>query len=422
MRKDKYKNVVENNNITSEDFFSIIGGKSVGEVSKNNVLKNSSVIYACINMIASTISTCEINMFEENGTGRKKVINEISYLLNVSPNELITSTQFWHTFITNLLIFGNGYALIDFKKGVPKKITLLDSAKTTIELSNGKYFIRSITYDNKSIYTQYENVLHVADVTSGDGVVGTSRIDSIIEKINLQRDAMGKASKSFKEGSQIKGILNVATDLSAEAKTKLKSAFNNVLNSDSSGVSVLSNGIEYQNVASSVSNLVDNEFINSIKLTTSEIASIFGIPVPLLNDLSSTNYSNMQILWRNFFANMQGLIAKIEEQCQLKLLSREDRQKYFFRLDTTAKLRTDDTERANFYKVMIQNGLMTINECRAMECLEEKEGGDEIRASLNTINIKWMDEYQLRKSGADSTDLTSDTDSNSNIETKTKEE
>lgn len=399
MRKDKYKNVVENNNITSEDFLSIIGGKSVGEVSKNNVLKNSSVIYACINMIASTISTCEINMFEENGTGRKKVINEISYLLNVSPNELITSTQFWHTFITNLLIFGNGYALIDFKKGVPKKITLLDSAKTTVELSNGKYFVRSMTCDNKSIYTQYENILHVADVTSGDMIVGTSRIDSIMEKINLQRDAMGKASKSFKDGSQIKGILNVATDLSPEAKTKLKSAFNNVLNSDASGVAVLSSGVEYQNVTSSVSNLVDNEFINSIKLTTSEIASIFGIPVPLLNDLSSTNYSNMQILWRNFFANMQGLIAKIEEQCQLKLLSREERQKYFFRLDTTSKLRTDDTERANFYKVMLGSGIMSINECRAMECLEEKEGGDALRVTLNNVNLEYADRYQLSKSG-----------------------
>ena len=282
MNYKKYKNKVvapkrEYYNDALDDIF---GASTGANISKNNVLKNSDIIYACVNLISSTIAKMSINLFEEDAEGSKsKVSNDITYLLKIRANENTSAIDFIQGLISSMLVYGNGYALIETRRGVPVALRLLDSSKTSLKKVGKKYYVQT-TIDNEQRTLSYNEVIHIKDLST-DGIEGISRIDTLKNKLNNNTLADEKIGKMYeKEGqSSIKGVLNLATELSNEAKKRLKTGFNNVLNSDESGIAVLDSGMTFTQMNRNTG-IMDTDFINSLKLNKEVIAMTFNVPMP----------------------------------------------------------------------------------------------------------------------------------------------
>ena len=78
----------------------------------------------------------------------------------------------------------------------------------------------------------------------------------------------------------------------------------------------------------------------------------------------------------------------------------ERKQGYFIKFNTNAMLRADSVSRVNYYKEMLNNGVMSINDVRELEDLNRIENGDKYYRSLNYVPIDIADNYQLSKAGA----------------------
>lgn len=402
MNYKKYKNkaVAPKREYYNDALDDIFGASTGANISKNNVLKNSDIIYACVNLISSTIAKMSINLFEEDAEGSKsKVSNDITYLLKIRANENTSAIDFIQGLISSMLVYGNGYALIETRRGVPVALRLLDSSKTSLKKVGKKYYVQT-TIDNEQRTLSYNEVIHIKDLST-DGIEGISRIDTLKNKLNNNTLADEKIGKMYeKEGqSNIKGVLNLATELSNEAKKRLKTGFNNVLNSDESGIAVLDSGMTFTQMNRNTG-IMDTDFINSLKLNKEVIAMTFNVPMPLLGSTDNTSYSNMSEMNRNFIQSLLPLIAKIEQEFNYKLLSKEQSQKMFFKFNFSTALRGSDSERADFYKKMVEIGAYSINDILDKEDMNLIEHGDGHYRSLNYVDISIADDYQLSKAGA----------------------
>lgn len=399
-RKYKNKTPKKKEEFRNETFEEMLGVSNGADISSNNALKNSDIIYSCVNLIASTIAKMSINLFEVDAEGSKsKVSNDITYLLKVRANEKYSAIDFIQTMVSNMLLYGNAYAYIETKRGVPTALKILKNSETDLQKINDKYYVVT-TLDDQRRTLDYKTVIHIKDL-SYDAVKGVSRLDSLKNKLNNNSLADKKMGDMYtKEGqANIKGVLNVPSELSVEAKKRLKQGFMSVLNSDDSNIAVLDGGIAFTQMNRNTS-MIDNDFINSLKLNKETIAMVYNVPLPLLGSTENTSYSNMSEMNRNFIQSLMPIIIKIEQELNYKLLSKEDSQRMFFKFNFTTALRASDQERANYYKTMNELGAYSINDILDLEDRNKIENGDGHYRSLNYVDISIADDYQLSKAGA----------------------
>lgn len=409
-RKYKNKTHKKKEEFRNETFEELLGSTSGGDISSNNALKNSDIIYSCVNLIASTIAKMSINLFEVDAEGSKsKVTNDITYLLKVRANEKYSAIDFVQTMVSNMLLYGNAYAYIETKRGIPTALKILKNSETDLQKINDKYYVVT-NLDDQRRTLDYKTVIHIKDL-SYDAVKGVSRLDSLKNKLNNNSLADKKMGDMYtKEGqANIKGVLNVPSELSVEAKKRLKQGFMSVLNSDDSNIAVLDGGIAFTQMNRNTG-LLDNDFINSLKMSKESIAMIFNVPLPMLGDTSNTSYSNMQELQRFFVQSLLPIVQKIEQEFNYKLLSREDSQRMFFKFNFSSALRASDLDRAEFYKKMLESGIYSINDALDKEDMNRIDGGEEHYRSLNYVPLTIANDYQLSKAGVEDRESTEDTE------------
>lgn len=380
--------------ITLEQFAQELKGNcDIDEITKNNVLKNSSIVYSCINLIASTISKMGIDLFEYKENGINKVHNSLSIMVSNRPYKYYSSSEFIQAMVALMLIEGQAFALIETKKGIPSELIILPQS-TSLQKIGNKYVVLT-TVDDKPMTLDYNRVLHFRDLNL-DGVNGISRIHAIRNKLNSQLQGEKMVKDFYKNGGGIKGFLETPTKLSKEAKLILKENVMSILSNGQSGVGILDNELTYKPV--STQSIADTQFIDNMKLTKEEICSIFGVNPALVGASQQATNSNMQQMNNSFIQSLMPFLKKMEQEMNYKLLTSTQRETMYWKFNQSSALRADDKARADYYQVMLQNGIMTVNECRALENLNPIKGGDVSRVDLNHVNIEKIDEYQLNKS------------------------
>ena len=393
------KSNIKNEALSLKDVFGtdFVGVNADGRISitKDNALKNSDIVYACINYIASTICKMPIGLYRETDVGKVKVNNELSYLLKTRPNPYSSSIDFIQTMISNMLLYGNGFAKIITRKGKISELIILEPSNTRLEMISNKWVVIT-SIDNKPETLNYNQVIHLKDL-SMNGVVGISRLEAIKSKLDNKANSDKMLSDYMCEGGGVKGVLTVPNK-DEDSKQNIKDNFNRILRSKKDGVAVLNDEFKYTNI--DTMSMADIEFVNNIKLTKEDIMSIFNINPALLGMSEKATNSNMQEMVHQFIQSLIPLVNKIEMEFNYKLLSSIDRLDHYFKFNLSSSLRGSDEQRANFYSKMIANGILSINEIRELEDRNKIEGGDEYYRSLNYVPLSIANEYQLSKAGS----------------------
>jgi len=90
----------------------------------------------------------------------------------------------------------------------------------------------------------------------------------------------------------------------------------------------------------------------------------------------------------------------MEEEQTWKLLSLDDINAGLeIRTNMMAMLRSDQKSRAEYYRIMHQEGAYSINDILALEDMPDVDGGDEHAISLNYIPLSLWRELSLKRNG-----------------------
>lgn len=394
MKASRYKKVENRVEYrTAMEYVESFLDKNYGNITRYNVMREDATVLACVDLIASTIATMTIQLYRKTDNGTKQINNKLTYLLSGRANKTVSSFNLIRDFIKDYLLNKDSFVAILHEKGEVTELRNLD--KTITSMSKVVYkndYIIDTALDEKPIKFPYDSVLHISDIE--DRFL-------TIENICLAKKYCSKLVTDYfkSDGSKpLKGILKTADDLGEEAIKFFLDCFVNRM--QKTGYSMLDNNIEFQQL--SQSSTFQEMLVNELKEDLdNEIFKCFRVPKSLiLGDGKESSYASLSIIQQQFVKSLMPVVKQLEQELNYKLLSeKEIAEGYYFKLNTKNAMRMVDSERADFYKKMLEMGVYSVNDVLDLEDRDRIEGGDSHRVSLNYCDIEFANAYQLSKSG-----------------------
>ena len=143
----------------------------------------------------------------------------------------------------------------------------------------------------------------------------------------------------------------------------------------------------------------DSQFLETRKFQRSEIASIFRVPPHMIGDLERATFSNIEQQSIEFATNtIRPWCVRLEQALNWALLSDAERaQGYYFEFVLDGLLRGDVQSRYTAYATGKQNGFLSTNDIRALENLDEVDGGDMLWVPVNVMPADLAEEFWQSK-------------------------
>ncbi|WP_279041759.1 phage portal protein [Brevibacillus borstelensis] len=376
-------------------------GIDLGDVNVKgkNALKVDTV-YACVRIRSESVAKLPIKVYQEDETGvQKQARHQVYQLLKLRPNPYMSAYDFWKCIEAQNGMYGNAYASIEFDmSGRIVGLWPMDASRTKIIVDNDTSAGRILTNQSRLWYEVnlgYEKrkllpheVLHFKGGVTLDGIVGMSALDCL--RATLENGAMANkfVNNFYKQGLQVKGIVQYVGDLDERAKRNFREKFESMSSGLNNSHRIALMPVGYQFVPIAL-NMHDAQFLENNQLTIRQIASAFGIKMHQLNDLSRATHTNVAEQQKEFYTDtLQPILTMYEQELTYKLLLDEEIQNgFFFRFNVDAILRSDIKTRYEAYRIGVQGGFLKPNEARAKEELPPAEGGDQLLVNGSVVPI-----------------------------------
>ncbi len=368
------------------------GSSDAGEpVNEHTALALSSG-WACVNLLAGTISTLPLVVSRTMADGSRQAYtaHPLHRILHDSPNADQTASDFWEFTQAAIELQGNAYArklkastrLIGLEPIAPGQMS------RPKRLPNGSIQYRWTT-DGKSFVGTEDDVLHIRGF-GGDPLGGMSTLEFARNTLGLARAIERAAGSTFKNGVRPSGVLTFEKFLSREnreiAETSLAEKFTTAMNAGRP--LILEGGTTWQQLSM---NPEDAQMLESRAFSVEEVCRFFGVPPFMIGHTDkSTSWGTgleQQILAFQKFT-LRRRLKRIEQALMKQLLTPEDRaQGVVIEFNLEGLLRGDSAARAAFYQSGLTNGWLVINEVRRFENMPPVEGGDVPRMQSQNVPI-----------------------------------
>jgi HK97 family phage portal protein len=386
-------------------WFSSIFGYDSASGEKVTVESSMSVpiVYACVDIKANSLAKLPFQVFRKTKKGRERDSSHpVAKLLEERPNPFLNPFRFKHLLETHRNTWGNAYVNIEWGiDGRPKAYWILDPSKTNPKVdaeTNELWYVTTLP-DGKRVKIPHWDIIHLTTL-SLDGIKGKPPIQVAREAIGSSQASQKFKGKFFANGTAAAGILKVPGQIGKTAKDKVREEWETMYTgiNNAQRIAILDAGLEFQSIGMP---LKDAQFIEGMKFDKSEIATIFNIPMHMVNELDRATHSNIEQQSLDFILNtLSPVIIPYEQEFAYKSFSELELKRYYTKFNLTSLLRGDSKTRAEYYKMMIESGVMSINEVRALEEQDAIDGGDKHFVSLNYTTLDLIEEYQRAKSGA----------------------
>ena len=360
-----------------------------------------SAVWAAMRLLSESVSSLPLGVYKREANGdNTELTNDLSYLLKYYPNSYQNKISFFEKVMMDLLSNGNSYVRIE-RNNLGKPIELLPLNFNGVDV----YF-----NDNKLYYTSdqlggtfsADDILHFKLITNvnnsktnnntQDGIIGLSPITQNMNAIGWAQDVEEYGRTFFKNGAKLSGVLKTDRALSEQAVDRLRNSFNNNYSSlsGSNQTAVLEEGLEFQPLSISQD---QSQFLQSREFSVAEVSRIFNIPPHLLKDLSKSSFNNIEMQSQEFVTyTLMPYINKIELEMNTKLFRKSMVGTEYIKFNVNGLLRGNIKDRSEFYKSMINSGVMSINEVRRKEDLNRIDDGDKHLSPMNMTTINKIGE------------------------------
>lgn len=373
---------------------------------REKLLEIHSLIYAVVDRKSKAIAQLPLRLYKNDVLKENKCVfkrksvvnNDISYILDTSPNNNMTPYIFWRTVIAQKEIYGNSYVYIKRNSiGEVVELNILDPSKVGIYLDKlGEIYYKP--YNDKDIYLHNLDILHFSSIYVS-GYKGISFLECLRSQLNFKENVIKINSDQMEKSIKAGATLKLPSNLSIEKMKEYKEQFEKSYSQGFNGLVVLDSGMVFEQIKYDINDLKQSD-IN--KITAKEVSSVSGLPLFMLGEGESSRYVNMEHQTIDFIQNcIAPEVVLIEQELNKKLLTEDQIKKgYYFKFNINALMRADMTTRAQFYREMVSMGAMTLNEIRSLEDLESYgEIGERPVISLNYSYLDTLDKHERIKGG-----------------------
>jgi HK97 family phage portal protein len=334
-------------------------------------------VFACIRVLSESVGMLPCKLMTEQGNTRQAATSHPLYeLLSLAPNNYMTAQEFWELVIACLGLRGNFYAYKVVVMGKVKELLPIDPGAVKPKILDDWSIVYEVTFRNgtKDVLTQDE-IWHVRTLTL-DGLTGLNPVAYARQAIALGLATEEHGARLFKNGAVTSGVLHTEQRLSDDAFKRLQKQFQE----DHAGLTnahkpmILEMGLDWKPVALDQQ---DSQFLETRKFQRDEICAIYRVPPHMVANLERATFSNIEHQAMSFVNySLVPYLTRIENRIRVGLLSKQDRATHYAKFNAGALLRGDQKSRFESYGQGINWGILSPNECRDLEDLNPRDGGD----------------------------------------------
>lgn len=328
-------------------------------------------VYGCVRLIADSISTLPVDVFEVLPGAAPREVPAPGWLS--APTLDLTFTEWCTQVLSSLLLHGNAYLLVLRSTGaVVVEAIPLDPTRVRVVRQRGRlvYLIDGRPADGE--------LMHIKGLMMPGSDVGLSPVEYARQSIGLGLAATEYGAKFFDGEGNMPGVIEIPKVAQPEQMRKLAEAWRRRRSrANGRGLpGVLDDGAQWKPTG------VTNEqaqFLATRKFTAAEIAgqmflidpSDLGIPVEGSNltygNLEQRNLRRVQVTYLPWLVRIETAITSLLGGVQR------------MRFNVDGLLRADTLTRYQAHVLGITNGFLTEDEARALENLPPLDAADKKR-------------------------------------------
>lgn len=385
--------------------WNLIGSQSLsGEQVTEHTALTYSAIWDAVGQIAGTISTLPLHLHRKEA--RKTLYATDKRLFNVLHskfNPYMTAQIGREVMTAHVLLWGNSYAeIVRDGLGEVRELWPIAPNRVRVEMKDGA-LIYKIMVGSENIILPRSRVLHIPGL-GFDGFMGYSVISMARKNIGLSMAMETFSSLYYGQGTHPGVIVSHPGKLNAESHSNLKKSLTDVYSGlgNSHRLMLLEDGMDIKSLGIPPA---DSQYIESRQFGITDVARWFHIPPHRLKDLTRATMNNIEYEQLSYgIDTILPWLVRFEQNFDMQLLSevQQFQQFYYTRHNMDGILRGSSKDRAEYYKIMVSIGAMTLNDVRGKENWDPYDhpyADEPFIAINNMIPISKIDDYLKNKPG-----------------------
>ena len=340
--------------------------------------RNVPTVYACVMAISRAVSQCYPEHIKNRDGDFSKVTTSAAYRVLNNPNSYQTGPEFLLNLMATALFEGEAFCVVRRNDRYEiSEIHLLPRGCCSPFITDDKEIFYSVGESPLApggidYLAPQRDILHLKFHTPRHPLIGESPIKAAAMAVGINVELSKNQAAFFAHMSRPSGILSTDMKLTAQQMAELRAAFEAQSKDMNAGrIPILGGGMSWQPLGITSQ---DAQVVQAQRMSIEEICRVFGVPPPLIGDLSNATLSNAETMIQHFLSMGLGSYLEGVERAFDRLFGLGANE--YVELDTAALLRTDFAGRIDGLTKAVQGGLMTPDEARAREGLNKIKGGD----------------------------------------------
>jgi len=391
-----------------EDTIALLDGSGyktgAGKYVNDSIAMRQATVYACVRVLSETIAQLPIQVQTRKGGQWMTAENHDILSLLAEPNDWQTQHDLIASMVSWSEMDGNSYLFkIRDGGGVVRQLFPIQGTEVDASLGSGRnveYTVASPTIGIDGTYDK-ERIFHLRNFGTS-GYVGLSTIANHREGIGLALQLEGHATSAYSNGLQTNKWVKTDAPLTGDALTTFKKELSQYQGGRNAGKMPVLSGADI-NEFNGIS-ATDAQYIESRKLQKEEIATIFLVPLFLLNSTENTTWgSGLEQISRSFVRfSLNPRLNRISQTLIRELVPEKARHRTRVVFDTDQFTLGEFKERMDGYRAAVESGVLNPNECRDIESRNPRDGGEDYRYPVNIAIEGQEDEIQDTEQPTDS--------------------
>lgn len=342
------------------------GANNAGSFVTHEVAEKVAAVWACIDAIASSISSSDWNVYrgirgESNKEARPS--DDLQYILNTRMNPEMTAQAGKRAMMISAVGRGTGYAEIE--RDLNGNIINLwpirpDRVEPRRDLDTGRLFYR-VTQEYSGGWVEVDPAdLFIIRGASLVGFAGDDMIGRAIQTIATAVAIDQFSAAYFGNGTQLGGMLEFPGKMNEETFERIRSQWNQKYQGPKNAfkVGILENGLKYSPLASDAEKA---QLVDVKNLSVEEICRWFRVPPHKVAHLLRSTNNNIEHQGLEFSRDtLRPWVKEIEQESDYKLFSY--RTKKFVEIDVDWAEQGDYKSRMEAYGIGIANAVFSPND------------------------------------------------------------
>jgi HK97 family phage portal protein len=352
-----------------------------------------STVYACVRLLADTVSSLPVAAYVRRGRNRLPYATVYGDQPEwvTRPNPETTRLEFYEQIVTSFKLEGNAYILtVRDDMGDVKELYVIDPRYVRIErTAPGEplvYYVK-VRLEGGGTYEQIldgREIMHIPDFRLPGQRYGLSPIAACRTTIGSAMAADTYAASYFGNAANPGGVISVPGELTEEQAADIGRDWNISHTGPyrAGKIGILSGGASFSPLTI---NANDAQLLDTRRFSVEEIARIFRVPLSLLGHpvAGAMSFASVEAQNLSFVQHSLRPILERIEQSLSTLLPEPDG---FIRFNLDALLRGTTIERYDAYTKGLREGFLSINDVHSYEDMAPIESGDEYRVPLQNID------------------------------------